>query len=242
MPSWAFYGRFVFQTIISPEDFEASREYEFAEHKVVENISRLQWTGDNTEEMEMNGLFHYKFCTPNIEMGNLYALAETHRPYSLVYGNGQFRGFFVIKKLVATYSTFLQDGSLLATQFKILFKGVPLQQIYDALHPPQPGHQPWAVLNPNQGPVIVTQNPFTGGTSGAGGGSKGGGATLVLPVDTAAANAIFGSVPAPAVPGFLLPASATGISAVTRTLPPTGPPSAIFNPSSAPISGIVRTE
>jgi len=90
-------GEILFEVVGSPETFEASREYDFAEHRVVESRPQLQWVGNGLERLKLEMLLHSSFTDPQAQVTLLKATAAAHRALPLVFGNGGFRGFFVIQ-------------------------------------------------------------------------------------------------------------------------------------------------
>ena len=215
---WAYYGIVFFEHLTSPEDFSSTRDYNYAEHKVVQTLERIQWTGDDTEVLDMEGLFHFSFCNPRQQLDYLYGQAETHTAAPLVYAYGEFRGYFVIKEIIATYQLFTADGVLASSRFKMTLKGVPLAELYDEAHPPQPGHQPWAII----GDQPISDQP------------------VQQPLDTATANAIFGPLKPSPTANLLLPATGAGTTVLTR-VPPSPPIPNPAIPFTEPVSKITRS-
>jgi phage protein U len=96
---FAALGEILFEVVGSPERLESVRDYDFAEHRVVEGRPRLQWVGNGLERLKLELMMHSSFSNPAAQVALLRATAAAHRALPLVFGNGGFRGFFVIDSL-----------------------------------------------------------------------------------------------------------------------------------------------
>ncbi|MDO8433508.1 MAG: phage tail protein [Candidatus Binatus sp.] len=96
---FAVLGDILFEVIGSPETFESMREYDFAEHRVLEGRPRLQWLGNGLERLKLEIMLHSSFTDPSAQLSLLRSTAAAHRALPLVFGNGGFRGFFVIHSM-----------------------------------------------------------------------------------------------------------------------------------------------
>jgi phage protein U len=94
---FALLGEISFEVIGSPEVFESSRRFDYAEHRVVEDRPRLQWLAADLESITLAMLFHISFTDPAAQLAALLAAADDHQARALVLGNGVFRGFFVVE-------------------------------------------------------------------------------------------------------------------------------------------------
>lgn len=77
------------------------REYNYAEHRVVQNTPQLQWLADGLETIELELLLHSTIADPALRLFELQTAAKLHEALPLVFGNGDFRGFFVIAAIGA---------------------------------------------------------------------------------------------------------------------------------------------
>jgi len=98
-PLFAVLGEIPFQVVGSPESFESRRRYDFAEHRVVESKPRLQWLGNDLERLRFELRLHSSFTDPAAKLALLRSTAAAHLALPLVFGNGGFRGFFVIESI-----------------------------------------------------------------------------------------------------------------------------------------------
>ena len=99
---FALFGEIPFQVIGSPEVFESSRRFDYAEHRVVEDRPRLQWLAAELESITLAMLFHKSFTDPAAQLAALLAAAGDHQARALVLGNGVFRGFFVVESVTTS--------------------------------------------------------------------------------------------------------------------------------------------
>src|SRR6202158_4531211 len=97
---FAVLGEIPFQVVGSPEGFESRRAYDFAEHRVVESKPRLQWLGNDLERLKFELRLHSSFTDPAAKLALLRSTAAAHLALPLVFGNGGFRGFFVIESIM----------------------------------------------------------------------------------------------------------------------------------------------
>src|SRR5215831_2287954 len=117
--AWGSLGAIVFEALVSPEQFRAQNEYTYAEHQVVEAPPLLQWLANGSQQISLDFSFHVSYCDPNSQMLALRRAAEQHQALALVFGNGGFRGYFVIQSLEETFQQTADDGSYVALIAKI---------------------------------------------------------------------------------------------------------------------------
>ena len=96
---FAVLGEIPFQVVGSPEGYESRRAYDFAEHRVIESKPRLQWLGNDLERLKFELRLHSSFTDPAAKLALLRSTAAAHLALPLVFGNGGFRGFFVIESI-----------------------------------------------------------------------------------------------------------------------------------------------
>jgi phage protein U len=99
---FALLGEISFEVIGSPQVFESSRRFDYAEHRVVEDRPRLQWLAADLESITLAMLFHISFTDPAAQLAILLAAANDHKARALVLGNGVFRGFFVVESVATS--------------------------------------------------------------------------------------------------------------------------------------------
>jgi phage protein U len=116
---FAMLGDFIFEVLTSPEQFCSASEYTYAEHKVVEAPPLLQWLANDLEKISLELGFHIAFTNPLLQMTLLYTNAQAHLALPFVYGNGVFRGFYVIESIEETHRQLADDGSYIAISAKV---------------------------------------------------------------------------------------------------------------------------
>jgi phage protein U len=99
---FALLGEIPFEVLGSPETFESSRHFDYAEHRVIEDRPRLQWLAAELESITLAMLFHTSFTYPAPQLAALLAAANDHQARALVLGNGSFRGFFVVESVATS--------------------------------------------------------------------------------------------------------------------------------------------
>jgi phage protein U len=160
---FATLGEIIFLVLTSFQSFRSTSGYRYAEHKVVEAPPRLQWIGDELEKVSIDLRFHAAFTNPAIQMQALQAAAEDHQARALVFGNGVFRGYFVIESLEETHSQLADDGSYIAIEARIeLHEWVPGAD-FDPLAPPQAANPPAGIVQSGTGSSLSPRStPITG--------------------------------------------------------------------------------
>lgn len=96
---FAVLGDIPFEVVGSPESIESERVYDFAEHRVIESKPVLQWMGDGLERLKFDLRLHASFTNPAAQLALLRHTAAAHLALPLVFGNGGFRGYFVIESI-----------------------------------------------------------------------------------------------------------------------------------------------
>jgi phage protein U len=139
---FALLGEIPFAVIGSPEAFETSRRFEYAEQRVVEDRPRLQWLGDGLETITLAMLFHASFTDPAAQYDALLAAAEDHQARALVLGNGAFRGFFVVEALAASNLQLAADATPLAIRVRVRLREWAPGAELDPTMPPRPAGVP----------------------------------------------------------------------------------------------------
>jgi len=115
---FALLGEISFQVIGSPELFESSRRFDYAEHRVVEDRPRLQWLAAELESITLAMLFHTSFADPAAQLAALLAAADDHQARALVLGSGVFRGFFVVQSVATSDIQLSADAAFIAIRVR----------------------------------------------------------------------------------------------------------------------------
>jgi phage protein U len=119
---FATLGEIQFEVVGSPEGFESSRGYDFAEHRVIESKPILQWVGNDLERLKFELRLHSSFTDPAAKMALLRSTAAAHQALPLVFGNGGFRGFFVIESIAVRSQQLSAQGAPIAITAALALK------------------------------------------------------------------------------------------------------------------------
>jgi phage protein U len=123
---FAILGDIPFQVVGSPESLSDSRGYDYAEHRVIQDRPVLQWLADDLETIQLEMLLHQSFTNPTVNLLLLLQAAETHAALPLVFGNGYFRGYFVIAKIDTLSKQLSGSGDLFAITVRLSLRESPV--------------------------------------------------------------------------------------------------------------------
>ncbi len=137
---FAILGDIVFEVVSSPENFTSMRQYDYVEHRVVQNTPQLQWLADGLETLEFEMLLHGAVADPALRLFELETAAALHEALPLVFGNGDFRGFFVIAAIGAVSQQLSAVGDPLVIRVRMVLREWPLT--LDPNLPPTPNFTP----------------------------------------------------------------------------------------------------
>jgi phage protein U len=119
---FAALGEIQFEVVGSPEAYESAGAYDFAEQKVIESKPLLQWVGDDLERLKFELMWHASFTKPAAQLALLRAMAAEHLALPLVFGNGGFRGFFVIESINVKSQQLSAKGAPIAIRVALALK------------------------------------------------------------------------------------------------------------------------
>ena len=119
---FAALGDIQFEVVGSPEGYESAGAYDFAEQRVIESKPRLQWVGDDLERLKFELMWHSSFTNPAVQLTLLRATAAQHLALPLVFGNGGFRGFFVIESIKMKSQQLSAGGAPIAIRVALALK------------------------------------------------------------------------------------------------------------------------
>jgi len=115
-------GDIQFEVVGSPESYESADGYDFPEQRVIESKPRLQWVGDELERLNLELMWHASFTNPAAQLALLRATAATHLALPLVFGDGGFRGFFVIESIKVKSQQLSAGGAPIAIRVALALK------------------------------------------------------------------------------------------------------------------------
>ena len=119
---FAVLGDIQFEVVGSPEAYESAGAYEFAEQKVIESKPQLQWVGDDLERLKFELVWHASFTNPAVQLARLRATASEHLALPLVFGDGGFRGFFIIESINVKSQQLSAGGAPIAIRVALALK------------------------------------------------------------------------------------------------------------------------
>jgi phage protein U len=134
---FALLGDISFEVTGSPEVFESSRRFDYAEHRVVEDRPRLQWLATGLESITLAMLFHTSFTNPAAQLAALTAAAEDHQARALVLGNGVFRGLFVVEAVATSDIQLGADATPIAIRVQTKLREWAPGSEFDPAAPPR---------------------------------------------------------------------------------------------------------
>lgn len=135
---FAILGEVEFDLITYFDGLETRFGAEYAEHALIARKPRLQFVGDKLDEVKIDLVFHSSYCDPEAELVRLRNALASHEALSLVLGNGDYKGRFVITDLTATGRHTDTAGTLLAVEASVdlrEFTGDPAQPLAPAVRP-----------------------------------------------------------------------------------------------------------
>lgn len=95
---------------------EASYGVEFAEQAVIQGKPRLQRMGEKLDELRLRMAFHWMYSNPETELERLRRALSAQQARSLVYGNGSYKGMFVLTGIEVTTRLTDEVGTLLSLE------------------------------------------------------------------------------------------------------------------------------
>jgi phage protein U len=119
---FAVLGDIPFEVVGSPEGYESEGAYEYPEQRVIESKPRLQWVGDELDRLSFDLMWHKSFTNPAAQLALLRATAAQHLALPLVFGNGGFRGFFVIESIKVKSQQLSARGTPIAIRVALALK------------------------------------------------------------------------------------------------------------------------
>ncbi len=182
---FAILGDIPFQVVGSPEALSDSRSYDYAEQRVVQARPRLQWLADDLVTIQLEMLLHRSFSDPAASLSLLQQTASTHGALPLVFGNGEFRGYFVITNIDTVSRQLSGVGDLFAIVVRLSLRESPMD--FDAGAAPIPGFVPIAVASLSASTSSSAASLLTSGISAIAG--------LVAPLAPASAILLPDDVP-----------------------------------------------
>lgn len=110
---FAILGDLEFELITYWNGLVSNYSTNYVEHHVIEGPPVLQNVGDNLEEITIKLQFNSNFCNPRKELQKLKNMLNSKQPFEFIFGNGEYRGIFVIQEIQSETIQTLGDGTVL---------------------------------------------------------------------------------------------------------------------------------
>lgn len=119
---FAQLGSIKFDLITYFNGLDDVQKHNFAEHQTIESKPKLQFIGDELDELNIKLNFHSSFCTPENEIKKLKDTAKKHQELTFILGNGKYVGNFVIEEISSTTQQSDKIGNLISIEAEIKLK------------------------------------------------------------------------------------------------------------------------
>lgn len=119
---YAQLGDIRFDLITYFDGLDASKKFDYAEHAIIEGKPHLQFIGEALETLKIKLNFHSSFCNPEIELKRLKDAVSMHEPLPFVFGNGVYKGNYIIEEINENIQHTFKDGTLMAIDVEVSLK------------------------------------------------------------------------------------------------------------------------
>ena len=119
---FAVLGDIQFEVVGSPQGYDSAGAYDYSELRVIESKPRLQWVGDELDRLNFELMWHSSFTNPAAQLALLRATAAQHLALPLVFGDGGFRGFFVVESIAVKSQQLSAGGAPIAIRVALSLK------------------------------------------------------------------------------------------------------------------------
>ncbi|KVN33292.1 hypothetical protein WJ63_04710 [Burkholderia pyrrocinia] len=116
---FAILGEIEFNLIGYFDGFEATFATDYAEHALLQGKPRLQRMADKLDVVRIDLSFHYQYCNPEAELAKLRAALSAKQAMALVFGNGDYKGWFVLEEVQTNSKQTDPSGTVLALEASI---------------------------------------------------------------------------------------------------------------------------
>ncbi|MEL4887824.1 phage tail protein [Pectobacterium betavasculorum] len=145
---FAVLGDIEFELITYWDGFESTFGVDYAEHSRIEGKPGLQFVGEQLDEFRISLVFHSVYCTPDNELSRLRRAMRAHQALALVFGNGDYRGWFVITAVTASSQQTDSSGNVMAMTAEVTLR--------EYIGDPKTPQKPSAINSAIPGTGVVT--------------------------------------------------------------------------------------
>ncbi|MBK5145934.1 phage tail protein [Budviciaceae bacterium BWR-B9] len=110
MKTWAILGNFSFDIVSSPHSYGQRSATSWAEHSLIQGKPKLEFMGDELDEITLEVLFHNHLVKTETQLRLLREAKARHEPMALVMGDGEYKGPHVITNLDTNINTTTAGG------------------------------------------------------------------------------------------------------------------------------------
>jgi phage protein U len=119
---FAQLGDIRFDLITYFDGLNASKKIDYAEHATIEGKPKLQYVGEALETINIKLNFHMSFCDPDRELKRLKDAASRYEPLAFVFGNGVYKGNYVIEEINDNVQQTFKEGTIIAIDAEVKLK------------------------------------------------------------------------------------------------------------------------
>jgi len=119
---YAQLGDIKFELITYFDGLNSSQKIDYAEHATIEGKPKLQYIGEALETISIKLSFHTDFCNPQEELKKLRDAASRYEPLPFVFGNGIYKGKYVIEEIISEVIQTFNDATYINIEAEIKLK------------------------------------------------------------------------------------------------------------------------
>lgn len=122
MKNWAILGDISFDILSSPHSYSHRSAVTWAEHALIQGKPKLEWTGDELDEIAFEILLHSHLVKTETQLRLLREAKEKHQPMALVMGDGDYKGPYVITGIDTNINTTTPGGRVRSATINLTLK------------------------------------------------------------------------------------------------------------------------
>lgn len=100
--------------LLGPTAMDDTARWNYTRHQVMDEKPVLQYIGQDLNEINLKLAFHRSFCDPSIKLKELKDAANSDEPLTLLWGNGEIAGDFVIEEISRAFENMDEIGNIIA--------------------------------------------------------------------------------------------------------------------------------